>query len=107
MNVPRVSIDIASTSTASKNSEDLKNKVKYLKTVRTYEDKNEVDPPKVQQPPQVITIQESDEASFTSPVEFKRQINRKTNDREAYPVKFNFEVVSTNFNGNGKLRIKA
>ena len=65
MNVPRVSIDIASTSTASKNSEDLKNEVKYLKTVCTYEDKNEVDPPKVQQPPQVITIQESDEASFT------------------------------------------
>ena len=39
MDVPRVSIDIASTSTDSKNSEDLKNEVKYLKTVCTYEEK--------------------------------------------------------------------
>ena len=70
MNVPRVSIDITSTSTASKIPEDLKNEVKYLKTVRTYEDNNEVDSPKVQQPPQVITIKESDEASFTD-LEFR------------------------------------
>ena len=81
MNVPRVSIDIASTSTASKNSEDLKNEVKYLKTVHTYEDKNEVDPPKVQQPPQVITIQESDEASFTNS-EFGE--NESTSSKKAH-----------------------
>ena len=35
MDVPRVSIDIASTSTDSKNSEGFNNDVKYLKTVRT------------------------------------------------------------------------
>ena len=81
MNVPRVIIDIASTSTESKNSEDLKDEVKYLKTVHTYEDKNEVDPPKVQQPQQVITIQESDEASFT---DWECGENERTSSKKVY-----------------------
>ena len=65
MDVPRVSIDVASTSIDSNNSTDSKNEVQYLKTVCTYEDKNTIDPSKAQQPSQVITIQESDESSFT------------------------------------------
>ena len=45
--------------------------------------------------------------NLLTPVEFQRQLNPKTNDCEANPVKFDYEVVSTNYNGNGKLRIKA
>ena len=49
MDVPRVSIVIASTSIDINNSTDSKNDVQYLKTVCTYEDQNESDPSKAQQ----------------------------------------------------------
>ena len=66
MDVPtKKSINIASTSSDSKNSIDSNKQVQYLKIVCTYEDKNEVYSSKVEQPLQAITIQESDEASFT------------------------------------------
>ena len=44
---------------------DSNNEIQYLIVVHTYGDKNEIPPSQVQQPPQVITIQESDEASLT------------------------------------------
>ena len=55
-----------STSNDSRHPEDLTNEVQHLKIVCTYENKNEVDPSKVQKPQQLITIQESNEASFTA-----------------------------------------
>ena len=108
MDVPRVSIDIASTSTGSKNPEDLKNEVKYLKSVRTYEDKIEVDPPKIQQPSQIITIQESDEASFTNS-EFdedestsSKKVHQSSTIQQEFPendegLTFSRQIKNTNF----------
>ena len=60
MNVPRVSIDIASTSSTSKQSVDSNNEVQYLKTVRTCGVKVNKPPPKVQVPPKIITVLDSD-----------------------------------------------
>ena len=64
MNVPRVSIDIASTSSTSKQSSDSNNEVQYLKTVRTCGVKVNK-PSKVQVPPKIITVPDSDEASIS------------------------------------------
>ena len=44
--------------------------------------------------------------NLLTPVEFQRLLNPKTNDCEANTVKFDYEVVSTNYNGNGKLRLR-
>ncbi len=65
MDAPRVSIDIASTSSTSEKIKDIKNEVKYLKTVHTYEDSKDIGPSKTKSPPQIITIPDSDEASTT------------------------------------------
>ena len=40
-------------------------------------------------------------------VEFQRKLNPKINDCGVNPVNFDYEVVSTSYNGNGKLRTKA
>ena len=66
-----MNIDIASTSSTSKNTTDSKNEVQYLKTVHTYEAKKEDDPSKVQAPQNGITFPGSDEASTTK-LEFSK-----------------------------------
>ena len=80
------------------------------KTVHTYEDKNEVDPPKVQQPPQVITIQESDEASFTDSEfgEDKSTSSKKVHQTSTVQQKFPENDEGSTFSGqikNNQIRV--
>ena len=63
--VPKVSIDIASTSSTSKQSTNSKNEVHYLKTTRTCGVKVDKQPSKAKVPPEIITVPDSDEASIT------------------------------------------
>ena len=63
MDVPRVSIEIASTSSASKQSNESENEVQYLKTVHACGAK--VQPSKVSVPQEIITVLDSDEASIS------------------------------------------